>query len=77
MEKVKSCLYWLAVLVSYLAAFTLFGMILVFLLGLPKDSMFSGFAAWSLILCGFLFTDDELRETLKKLIQRENDYNIY
>lgn len=71
MKKVKSCLYWLAVLVSYLVAFTLFGTILVFILRLPIDSMFSGFAAWSVIICGFLFTDDEAREAVKKLIQRE------
>ena len=66
MEKVKSCLYWLGVLVSYLAAFTLFGMIIVFMLHLPVDSMFSGFAAWSFIACAFLFTDDDLREAAKK-----------
>ena len=70
MEKVKSFFYWLAVLVSYLVAFTLFGMILAFILRLPLDSMFSGFASWSFIICGFLFTDDEAREAIKKLVQR-------
>lgn len=70
MKKIKDCIYWLAVLVSYLVAFTLFGMILVFVLRLPLDSMFSGFAAWSFIICGFLLTDDEAREAIKKLIQR-------
>ena len=66
MKKLKSCLYWFAVLVSYLVAFTLFGMIVVFILRLPVDSMFSGYASWALILCGFLFTDDEVREGLKR-----------
>ena len=70
MEKVKSCLYWLGVLVSYLAGFTLFGMIIVFMLHLPADSMFSGFIAWSFIVCAFLFTDDDLREAAKKWAKR-------
>ena len=70
MKKVKSTLYWFAVLLSHLLAFTVFGMMIVFLLKLPVDSMFSGFAAWSLIICGFLFTDDEARETIKKLVRR-------
>lgn len=71
MKKFKSALYWFGVLVSYLVAFTLFGMIVVFMLGLPLDSMFSGFAAWAFIICGFLFTDDDLRETIKKLIKKD------
>ena len=74
MEKVKSCLYWLGVMVAYFAAFTLFGVILVMVFGLPLDSMFSGFAAWGFIICAFMFTDDEARETIKRLIQREHIY---
>lgn len=71
MKKFKSMMYWVGVLVSYLVAFTLLGMILVFILRLPLDSMFSGFAAVAFIICALLFTaDDETRDMIKKIIKK-------
>ena len=74
MKRIKESLYWIAVLISYLLAFTVFGMIIVFLLKLPPDSMFSGFVAWSLIACMVLFTADEKTlEMLKKFAKGDKE----
>ena len=70
MKKIKEGLYWIAVLISYLVAFTLFGMIVVFLLRMPVDSMFSGFAAWSILICCMLFgAEEETLDMIKDFIR--------
>lgn len=67
MKKVTNCLYWVAVLVSYLVGFTLLGMIVVFMLQLPPDNMFSGLVAWDVMICIMVFAADEKTlEMLKK-----------
>ena len=72
MKKFKSCFYWIAVLVSYLLAFTLFGIIIAVVFGFP-DSLIGGFASWSLIICFLLFgADDETREAVKAIIKKEH-----
>ena len=50
MKKLKSSIYWIGVLVSYLLAFSLFGIIIAVVFGFP-DSLLGGFASWSLIIC--------------------------
>lgn len=71
MKKFKSCLYWIAVLVSYLLAFTIFGIIIAVVFGFP-DSLLGGFASWSLIICFLLFgAEDETREAVKRIIMKE------
>lgn len=71
MKKLKSRLYWIAVLVSYLLAFTLFGIIIAVVFGFP-DSLIGGFASWSLIICFLLFgADDETREAVKVIIKKK------
>lgn len=70
MKKVKSFFYWLGVLAFYLVGYSVFGMIVGMLLKLP-NTMFSGFVAWSVIICGLLFTaDDETKEFIKKHVQK-------
>lgn len=73
MKKVPSALYWLAILIAYLLAFTLFGIIIALSFGLP-NTLLGGFASWSLIICFLLFAaDDETRNTIKKLIMKKRD----
>ena len=71
MKKLKSSIYWIGVLVSYLLAFSLFGMIIAVVFGFP-DSLLGGFASWSLIICFLLFgAEDKTREAVKNIIRKE------
>ena len=71
MKKLKSSIYWIAVLVSYLLAFSLFAIIIAVVFGFP-DSLLGGFASWSLIICFLLFgAEDETREAVKNIIRKE------
>ena len=70
MEKFKSSIYWIGVLVSYLLAFSLFGIIIAVVFGFP-DSLLGGFASWSLIICFLLFgAEDKTREGVKNIIRK-------
>ena len=71
MKKFKSSIYWIGVLVSYLLAFSLFGIIIAVVFGFP-DSLLGGFASWSLIICFLLFgAEDKTREAVKNIIRKE------
>ena len=71
MKKLKSSIYWIGVLVSYLLAFSLFGIIITVVFGFP-NSLMGGFASWSLIICFLLFgAEDETREAIKNIIRKE------
>ena len=71
MKKLKSSIYWTGVLVSYLLAFSLFGIIIAVVFGFP-DSLLGGFASWSLIICFLLFgAEDKTREAVKNIIRKE------
>lgn len=74
MKKFKSTLYWIGVLVSYLVAFTFFGIIVALALDFP-DTMLGGMGAWALIIVGLVFAaDDEERDILKKLIMKTHKH---
>ena len=71
MKKFKSSIYWIGVSVSYLLAFSLFGIIIAVVFGFP-DSLLGGFASWSLIICFLLFgAEDKTREAVKNIIRKE------
>ena len=71
MKKLKSSIYWIGVLVSYLLAFSLFGIIIAVVFGFP-DSLLGGYAPCSLIICFLLFgAEDKTREAVKNIIRKE------
>lgn len=71
MKKLKSSIYWIATLISYLLAFSIFGIIIAVVFRFP-DSLIGGFASWSLIICFLLFgAEDKTREAIKNIIRKE------
>lgn len=71
MKKLKSSIYWIGVLVSYLLAFSLFGIIIAVVFGFPY-SLLGGFASWSRIICFLLFgAENKTREAVKNIIRKE------
>lgn len=69
-EKMKSALYWLGFLLSYMVSLMVFGMIVAFIFHLP-NTMVGGMLAYTLIACGMLFTaEDETLEIIKYLVTK-------
>ena len=70
MENLRSKLYWIGVLIAYLTAFLLFGVIIALSFGLP-DTMVGGLLAYSFIICGLIFgSDDETLEIVKYVLTK-------
>ena len=74
MKKRNSAIYWIGVLVSHLLAFSFIATVIVLVLGLPSDSMFSGMAGCGIVVCLLIFgASDETKEFLKKLASKEKE----
>lgn len=56
---IKQALKTAAYLLVHLFSYNLFALVLVMAFGLPGNSVLSGFAGWTFMVLGILFTADE------------------
>lgn len=69
MQKAKSFIYGLGMMVSHTVGFAVFGIILAMLMKLPNN-MFGGILVWPLMLClYYCAADDKTRELINKLMK--------
>ena len=69
MQKAKSFIYGLGMMISHTVGFAVFGIILAMLMKLPNN-MFGGILVWPLMLClYYCAADDKTRELINKLMK--------
>ena len=69
MQKAKSFIYGLGMMISHTVGFAIFGIILAMLMKLPNN-MFGGILVWPLMLClYYCAADDKTRELINKLMR--------